>query len=89
MSYVKQFRLSASLRTKGYDLLSRYEPSDLVYTLGGAVYDRMNKMQISGVQAHSKEAAREMKKKKDYYFKAAKRLVAAARSLKMLEMQYL
>lgn len=89
MSFTKQFKISASLRTRAFDLLTRYEPSDLVYTLGGAVYDRMNKLHAGSSQAHSKEQAKAMKRKKDCYFKAAKRLVAASRALKMLEMQYL
>lgn len=89
MGTVKQFRLSTSLRTKAYELLTRYEPSDLAYTLGGALYDRMNKMTTAIAAAHSKKEAQELKRKKDCYQKAANRFLATSKSLKMMEMQYL
>jgi hypothetical protein len=88
MGAVKNFRMSTSLRSKVYDLLSRYDPSDISYTIGGAIYDRMNKMQVSSVTADSAKERSELKKKKDCYFKAAKRFLSTAQSLKMLEMQY-
>jgi hypothetical protein len=86
MSYVKQFRISASLREKGFDLLTRYNPSDLAYTLGASFYDRMNKLHAEKAHAHSKLEAREMERKEALYLKASKRFVAMAKSLKMLEM---
>jgi len=89
MGASKNFKLSTSLRQKVFDLLSRYEPSDISYTVGGAIYDRMNKMQTSYGQARNKEQARELKRRKDCYFKAAKKFVSAAQQLKMMEMQYL
>jgi hypothetical protein len=89
MSAVKQFRISTSLRSKGFELLSRYSPSDLAYTLGASIYDKMNKMQASMSGNPTSEEKKALKKKKDCYFKAAKRFVAVSQSLKLLEMQYL
>jgi len=89
MGAVKQFKMSTSLRLKVFDLLSRYEPSDIAYTVGGAIYDRMNKLHAAYGQARNREQAKELKKRKDCYFKAAKRYVQAAQSLKLLEIQYL
>lgn len=88
MGTVKNFRMSTSLRQKTFDLLSRYDPSDIAYTIGGAIYDRMNKMQVTANSATSTNERKELKKKKDCYFKAAKRFLNTAQSLKMLEMQY-
>jgi hypothetical protein len=89
MGAVKQFRISASLREKARDLLTRYDPSDLSYTIAAALYDRYNKLTVDYSQAHSKEKAQEIKRKRDYYMKAAKRFITTAKSLKMLEMEYL
>jgi hypothetical protein len=89
MGAVKQFRFSASLREKAFDLLTRYDPSDLSYTLAASLYDRYNKMLADYSHAHSKEKANEIKRKKECYMKAAKRFIATAKSLKMLEMEYL
>ena len=87
MSVVKNFRISTSLRKKGFDLLTRYEPSDLAYTLGGSLYDRSKKMEaLMGQNPHGKDHYRELKQKKDSYFKAAKRFLALSKTLKMLEM---
>jgi hypothetical protein len=87
MGTVKNFRISTSLRTKAYELLSRYEPSDLAYTIGGSLYDRSNKM--LSTPPHSKEHGEELRRKKECYMKAAKRFLSIAKSLKLLEMQYL
>lgn len=89
MGAVKQFRISSSLRARSYNLLTRYDPSDLAYTLGGSLYDRMNKMTTAIAAAHSKKEAADLKRKKDCYHKAASRFLATAKALKMMEMQYL
>jgi hypothetical protein len=89
MGAVKQFRFSTSLREKAFELLTRYDPSDLSYTMAAALYDRYNKMTVDYAQAHSKEKAAEIKRKRDCYMKAAKRFVTTSKSLKMLEMEYL
>ena len=86
MGQVKQFKISTSFRTKGYELLSRYEPSDLIFTLGGSLFDRMNKMQTAIDHAHSKEQGIALTKKKAYLRKAALKIVALSKNLKMMEM---
>lgn len=89
MSIVKQYRISTSLREKIFDLLSRYEPSDIAYTMAAALYDKKNKMEISAAHSHSKEVHKEMKQKQNCYYKGAKRLIMTSKSLKMLELEYL
>jgi hypothetical protein len=49
----------------------------------------MNKMQASMSSSPTSAEKKALKRKKDCYFKAAKRFVSVAQSLKLLEMQYL
>lgn len=84
---MKNFRISPSLREKGFELLSKYDPSDLAYTLVGSLWDRSNKILTS--KPHDKGEAQKLVAKKACYDKAAKRFLAMAKSLKLLEMQYL
>lgn len=64
-----------------------YDPSDFAYTLAGSLWDRSNK--ILTTKPHDKLEAKRLVQKKQCYDKAAKRFLALAKSLKMLEMQYL
>lgn len=88
MNQLKNLRISPSLRSKAFDLLSKYAPSDLAYTMGASIYDKMNKLQASMSGLPTSEEKRVLKNKKDCYFKAAKRFVTISQSLKLLEMQY-
>lgn len=84
---MKDFRISPSLRAKVFDLLSKYDPSDIAYTIVGATWDKGNKQLLA--KPHDKEEAKKLKNRKLCYDKAARRFLATAKSLKLMEMQYL
>lgn len=84
---MKDFRISPSLREKVYDLLGKYDPSDIAYTIVGSVWDKSNKTLLS--KPHDKDEAKKLVNRKKCYDKAARRFLATAKSLKLMEMQYL
>ena len=84
----RDFQISPSLREKVFTLLSKYEPSDISYTIGAALFDKYNRLMSNAGQAVTNADRKRIMEKKAMLHKAAKRFLANAKNLKLLEMQY-
>ena len=89
MSYVKQYSVSKSLRDLSFSLLSRYEPSDILYTIGAAIYDKRSKLALKLGQGGLTSREKSLLRKKDQMLlKALRKIMKTTHELKTLEYSY-
>lgn len=84
MSYVKQYKLSPSLRHKVYSLLSQYEPSDILFSVGAGIVDKLNKCELAIATASAKDRAR-LRAHINFYSKSIKKILQTSKTLKLME----